>query len=114
MEIVISIERVMVVDFCPLCEKVLLPDSSKHKLRCRACGYEKPLKEIMLFTEDILKPKPTLVIEVRRSTRKRKCPKCGNGKAYSWRSGRSKENSPEPSNEFFKCLKCGHVWKEMQ
>ncbi|GAG32325.1 unnamed protein product [marine sediment metagenome] len=38
------------------------------------------------------------------------CPKCGCPKAYYWtvqtRAG------DEPETRFYKCKKCGHVWRE--
>ena len=91
----------------------MLPDLTKHTLTCRICGYEQPLMETKLYTEGILKPKQTLVINSHAHTTKKECSKCGNNEAYFWRSGRSKENAPEPSNVFYKCTKCGYAWKEM-
>jgi DNA-directed RNA polymerase subunit M/transcription elongation factor TFIIS len=69
--------------------------------------------ETKLYTEKILKPKPTLVITSHLHAIKKLCPKCRNSQAYFWGSGRSKENAPEPSNTFYKCTKCGHTWKEI-
>jgi DNA-directed RNA polymerase subunit M len=73
--------------------------------------------ETKLFSEEILKPKQTLVLGTKdapnRRIKKKLCQECGNNEAYTWMYGRSKENAPEPSNRYYKCTKCGHVWKEM-
>ena len=38
------------------------------------------------------------------------CPKCKNNKAYFWiEQTRSSDEAP---TRFYKCTKCGHVWRE--
>lgn len=103
----------MRIEFCPSCKKVLLPDIEKRRMRCSACGFERPMRETKLFTEGILKPKETLVVDGSRRAVRKACPQCGCGRAYAWGHGRSKENCPEPSNRFYRCARCGHRWKEM-
>lgn len=101
------------VDYCPNCKKILSPDFAKRVLTCKACGYEEPLKQAKFFREELPKSKPVLVIKNTNRIMKGHCPNCGNDQVYSWRAGISKENAPEPSNRFYKCVKCGHKWKEM-
>ena len=38
------------------------------------------------------------------------CPKCGNREAYTWMvQTRAADEAP---TRFYKCTKCGHVWRE--
>jgi len=111
--ITLSMTGLMIMEYCPSCKNVLLTDLRKRKLTCSACGYEQPYVETKLYTEESLKPKQMLVLGDYNRYITKKCPKCGNNKAYFWKHGRSKENAPEPSNRFYKCARCGHAWKEM-
>jgi DNA-directed RNA polymerase subunit M len=38
------------------------------------------------------------------------CPKCKNNKAYWWI--RQTRAGDEPSTRFYRCVACGHVWRE--
>jgi len=40
------------------------------------------------------------------------CPKCGNNEAYYWEV--QTRSADEPATRFFKCTRCGHVWREYQ
>ncbi len=38
------------------------------------------------------------------------CPKCGHEEAYYWLM--QTRRADEPPTRFFKCRRCGHVWRE--
>lgn len=39
-----------------------------------------------------------------------RCPSCGHDKAYWWQ--RQTRGGDEPSTRFYRCVKCGRVWRE--
>lgn len=87
-------------------------------LKCTRCGHsEVAKKEEKLTIRSEIKHtvhERTILIEkeipVALPTTKIFCPKCGHNTAYYWmiqtRAG------DEPPTRFFKCVKCGHVWRE--
>jgi DNA-directed RNA polymerase, subunit M/Transcription elongation factor TFIIS len=40
------------------------------------------------------------------------CPKCGNHEAYYWMI--QTRAADEPPTRFYKCVKCGHTWREYE
>ncbi|MCK5452297.1 MAG: transcription factor S, partial [Candidatus Aenigmarchaeota archaeon] len=38
------------------------------------------------------------------------CPKCDNNKVFWW--CRQTRSSDEPETRFYKCIECGHTWRE--
>jgi DNA-directed RNA polymerase subunit M len=40
------------------------------------------------------------------------CPKCENTEAYWWMQ--QMRSADEPPTRFFRCTKCGHVWREYE
>lgn len=92
-------------------------------LKCRVCGYildsskaggnsgyvvhktieRKPLDKIAVVGETKIEVLPKTKIA---------CPKCGNDTAYYWEI--QTRSADEPATRFFKCIKCGHVWREYQ
>ncbi len=100
----------MDVEFCS-CGGLFAP-AGKGMLKCRSCGREKKKEFSGKFTTRSSK-KEIVVIEDNEPdlpTTERECPKCKNNRAYWWliqtRSG------DEPPTQFFRCLKCKHVWRE--
>jgi len=99
--------------FCPKCGAILKPKQEKGKrfLAC-GCGYtnrkEKAVlsetvgtaEEIPIVEEDDRQLPVTDVI----------CPTCGHGKAGFWTA--QTRAGDEPETRFFKCLKCGHTWRD--
>ncbi len=80
-------------------------------LRCH-CGYSE--EGSGRFTEELNKEKKELgIVEKDMETRpvvKAKCPDCGNNEAYNWEI--QTRSADEAATQFFKCLKCGHTWRE--
>lgn len=104
----------MRLEFCPKCGRKmeLVAEGGRIITSCPHCGFTKESsmditreryirqeKKVVVVEEDVT-PLPTVEIE---------CPKCGHREAYSWtvqtRSG------DESETQFFKCKKCGHVWR---
>ncbi len=87
-------------------------------LRCGKCGYEvRPKGKASLVLRKRVRHSVRdriIVIEGEQPRvlpkTKALCPKCGNNEAFYWmvqtRAG------DEPPTRFFKCTKCGFVWRE--
>lgn len=109
------------VEFCPKCGNLMIPtkDNGKVVLKCRnpKCGAIKPLKENSFYTiSEKLKHSPsekTIVIEEEATLLPKtriECPKCGWNEAYWWElQTRSADEAP---THFYRCVKCGHTWRE--
>ncbi len=101
--------------FCPKCGAILKTkiDKGKTIMYC-SCGYSsKELKDAEIKEKIDSNQKDIEVIEKELDTNpivKAKCEKCGNNKAHFWmiqtRAG------DEPETKFFKCTKCGHIWRD--
>lgn len=103
--------------FCKKCGGLLVPKevNGKTVLVCINCGeiYEESLifegkvnakkKEVKVivgeeYTEDLPVIKGVI------------CPRCGNDEAYWWaKQTRSPDEAP---TIFYKCTKCGYVWRD--
>lgn len=85
-----------VVAVCPKCGYIKETSTMSTGERYRAVEKVRIIGE----EESKLSPMPTINIE---------CPKCSYTQAYSWavqtRSG------DESETQFFKCKKCGYVWR---
>jgi len=83
-------------------------------LKCRKCGYsaKKIVKELKIIDkpkakrEVILIEKDTIPLPVTDKM----CPKCEHNKAYWWLQ--QTRSADEPPTQFFRCVKCNHVWRE--
>jgi len=112
---------VILLEFCPKCGKLLIPESSK--LICTKCGYTKEISDAQdnSFTEEInhdierelLKSEviDESAIDETLPTRELYCPKCEKKQrvTYWQRQTRSADESP---TRFFRCVECGHTWRE--
>ena len=96
----------------------MLPKKSKEGvvLVCSSCnhvvkdekieGYSvvkksEPEKDIIVLEENTKAALPTA---------KASCPSCGHDKAYWWL--RQTRSADEPTTRFYRCVKCGKVWRE--
>jgi DNA-directed RNA polymerase subunit M len=91
-------------------------------LVCTRCGFkmkatEKDLKAYKLSTKIKHTEKEKLVVipadeELKGLpiTRDVVCPRCGNHEAYYWFV--QTRSADEPPTRFFKCTRCGYVWRE--
>ncbi len=99
--------------FCEKCGSLLIPKEKKGKklFYCRKCKTYYNLSG-RLVEKSAQKSKITLIGEKRPTlpTVEEECPKCGHKKAYFWIE--QTRASDEPPTRFYKCKKCGHVWRE--
>lgn len=104
--------------FCPKCGGLMLPKKEGEQpiLVCGSCGYSERTENLEGYrvvkkerTEDDI-----LIIEDERKpalpTTRVRCPSCGHDTAYWWM--RQTRAADEPSTRFYKCAKCGKVWRE--
>jgi len=103
--------------FCKKCNSLLVPKKENKEifLKCSKCNY----KEKISFKSSELKfvkeqeVKKTITIEEDKITlpmTEKMCPKCGNTKSYYFLQ--QTRAADEPPTQFFKCKKCGNVWRE--
>lgn len=100
----------MSVEFCT-CGSIMVP-IGKDLLRCRSCGREIK-KHLDIKMETKSKKEEIVVIENNEPdlpTTDKPCSKCGNEKAYYWLI--QTRSIDEPPTQFFRCVKCKHVWRE--
>jgi DNA-directed RNA polymerase subunit M len=98
--------------FCPKCKTLLFPQDGK--LVCRKCGAEQEMKS---QKSQVIKHKGTekemaVLGEISGTlpTEDAECPSCGHTKAY-WVL-RQTRAADEPETRIFRCVKCGHSWRE--
>ena len=87
------------------------------RLVCTKCGYKKKIGKNTKtkITEKIEKKEEIMIIsdeEEKKTFPKTKviCPNCGYNEAIWWMQ--QTRAADEPPTMFFKCLKCGHTWRE--
>lgn len=109
--------------FCPKCGTLMRVSKvgDARVLRCPRCGYSEGNEQnpTALLKERIKhSPKEkTLVLSEKREEPLPKvrdviCPRCGNDEAFWWIL--QTRRADEPPTRFFKCTKCGHVWREYE
>ncbi|AWR94862.1 transcription factor S [Acidianus brierleyi] len=108
--------------FCPKCNSMMVPRkiNGKSVYKCLKCGYEEEVKQEEVITTKIkhdVKEK-TIVLEQDElpvGTQIIKgvvCPNCKNDEAYFWIL--QTRSADEPATRFYKCTKCGKVWREYE
>ena len=106
--------------FGPKCGNLMYPDRKRKVWVCRVCGYEEPFDEekdkehTLIKTKVEHKPDEMAYVvekdEKTLPTTKVYCPKCGKVvEAYWWEV--QTRAGDEPSTIFYKCKKCGYVWR---
>ncbi len=111
----------MSLKFCPKCRSIMMPTRIEGKtiLKCPKCGFTEHSAPNMLVDKVSITRKPTetpIVItktseEYLPKTRAR-CPKCGYEEAYYWLQ--QTRAADEPPTRFYRCVKCGHTWREYE
>merc|ERR1711998_710793 len=99
---------------CVTCGGILADDGTSSKVKCKFCGRETPVNELMekeSFTrtrmEDKWKVGLTKNDEVEsRATVREVCAKCGHNEAY-YRTAQLR-SADEGQTIFYQCIKCGH------
>ena len=100
------------MEFCPKCGAILVT-KVKNSV-CPRCGYTKKGQVDLTVKEKINEKNeiPVLKKDVGSTNPivEEKCPECGHNKAYFWTM--QTRGSDESETKFFKCVKCGHTWRE--
>ena len=84
--------------------------------KCRKCGVSEETKSRKLIVkEEINEIADVPIVDMeanqdKMSTIEIKCNKCKNNKAMWWMQ--QTRSGDEPATRFFKCVKCGHTWRE--
>jgi len=111
------------VKFCPKCGAMMKPRRMGGKLVyvCPNCGYMEeagatsPLK-ITRTTPHSEKERIVIIEDEEPKGLPRikgvRCPRCGHDEAYYWVV--QTRAADEPSTRFYKCVKCGYVWREYE
>ena len=100
------------MEFCPKCGKMLgLKDGSDDVLVCASCGFEKTGADAYIKVEGKTESPKVVVNDENPNlpTSTETCEKCGNEKAYFWVE--QTRAADEPPTRFYKCTKCGEVWR---
>ena len=107
--------------FCPKCNTLMVPRKvgGKTIYKCPKCGYEEESNTSVKVSQTFKhsEKEKTLLItqEVPAGAQKIKgvvCPACGNDEAYFWIL--QTRRADEPPTRFYKCTKCGKVWREYE
>ena len=108
----------MVLEFCPKCENILVPEKLNEKqfwIKCHHCGFSRKAKEKSLVEKEKILHKYQIGRAFKVSDEKNefatynhKCQKCGYGKAQVIDMGIF--YSDEDNLILLKCGKCG--WSE--
>jgi len=110
------------VRFCPNDKSLLIPvkKGDRTVLRCPKCGYEEEVSQEVrgrYQSKSAVENKNQLIVVADNAVnlpkvKTRGCPKCGHDEAYFW--VQQTRAADEPPTRFYKCTKCGHVWREYE
>jgi DNA-directed RNA polymerase subunit M len=101
------------MEFCE-CGSLMYPQGDK--LVCRKCGKSKPKTGGMVVVSGPgLQKKEIPVFDLQKQKDKiatidEPCPKC-KARETMWQMIQTR-GTDEPATRFFRCLKCGHTWRE--
>lgn len=111
------------MEFCEKCGKILKAleeeeGTERITLVCKACGIKKNADDIsMTEIQEIEHKKITEEVALHGFDEKinmpetsAECPECRHAKAYYWME--QTRAADEPPTRFYKCVKCGNVWRE--
>ena len=101
------------MEFCKNCGAMLLPMDKE----CKSCGEPVNLSEEALeaysVSEEIVSKEAVIEKGAEINTLptiKIECPECGHDTAGWWL--RQTRSADEAETRFYKCLGCGHTWRE--
>jgi len=110
--------------FCPKCGTIMSYRAANRIWKCGRCGYEQvannagrhaTLSKVIKHSEK----EKTVIIEGQRSSvpptavmikDQVRCPKCEYNEVYAWQI--QTRAADEPPTTFYRCVKCGHTWRE--
>jgi len=88
-------------------------------LVCRKCGRKKKAKEKKFKISSVSGEKKSKIVVVSNKTKidilpktKVRCPKCENNEALWWMQ--QMRSADEAATRFYKCTKCGYIWREYE
>jgi len=103
--------------FCKKCKSLLIPKKNEKTGKiifvCRNCGRASREKSLKIIKTKPKKEKLFFVDKKHDETMpktRQDCPKCPSRTAYYWII--QTRAADEPPTKFFKCVKCGHVWRD--
>ena len=99
------------MQFCDKCGSIMIPQ--KTSMKCRRCGASKRGTVKLKISEDVHKIKGITVLEKDETPLPQtlmQCPECNHNHAYWWMQ--QTRSADEPPTQFFRCVKCQHVWRE--
>ncbi len=99
---------------------VLTKEGGRAVWRCPKCGYTEEVdsanaKLVEKTTLSKKDDKPIVLAKAGEEALpkvRKTCPKCGNDEAYFW--VQQTRAADEPPTRFYKCTKCGYVWREYE
>ena len=108
---------------CPKCGSLmrLKVEKGKRMLQCPKCGHIQEYQRGSLAISRSIthtEREKLIVLETGQELRTLPiakdviCPKCGYSEAYYWVM--QTRRADEPPTRFYKCVKCGHVWREYE
>ncbi|MEM3693724.1 MAG: transcription factor S [Candidatus Bathyarchaeia archaeon] len=108
-------------EFCPQCGTLLSTSREEGELflYCKRCRFKmskriEPLRQVSKEKERPIEAISIVDIDAQKlramPTTDAECPNCSFNEAYWWESQAREEE--ESGTLFFRCKRCGHVWRE--
>ncbi|KAL7621162.1 RNA polymerase III C11 subunit [Parahypoxylon ruwenzoriense] len=107
--------------FCPQCSNILTvsasPESGRNRLECRTCPYQHAIEEPMYSRRHYKKKERENVFGGSHSwdNAQKTAVQCDNavcsGKEAAFYQIQIR-SADEPMTSFYKCMTCGHQWRE--
>ncbi|AEM38052.1 transcription termination factor Tfs [Pyrolobus fumarii 1A] len=110
--------------FCPRCGTLMAPRRENEQVVyvCPKCGHREGAagagdvaSRVLVTTIKHSEKEKLVVIESNMEEKllpktRIQCPRCSHDEAYYWVV--QTRRADEPPTRFYKCTKCGHVWRE--
>jgi len=111
------------VKFCPRCGSLMTLRNVGGKVVwvCPSCGYQEEAgpgsAQLAVLRQQIKHDAKERLVVIDKNAKPESlpktravCPRCGYHEAYYWVVQTRKAD--EPPTRFFKCVRCGYVWRE--